>query len=254
MKALITGASSGIGLEMAKILSKQGHDLILVSRDKEKLQQVKEKLKTSIKIIAVDLSNETKIKELYILLKNENIDILINNAGYGDCGNFCETDLNKELNMIDLNIKAVHMLTKLFLKDMRKKNNGYILNVASMAAFMPGPLMATYYSTKSYVLKLTESIYEEIKRDKVNVSISCLCPGPIKTNFLETANVKFSTKEYDSHEIAQYAIDQMFRKKLIIIPGAKMKLIRFFTCVVPSRLVGSAVYNFQKPKNKKSTK
>ena len=189
MKALITGASSGIGLEMARILSREGFELILVAREKEKLQKVQEELGKNVKIVVADLSNESKLKELYVLCKNDKIDVLINNAGFGDCGKFTETDLSKELEMIDVNIKAVHVLTKLFLKDMKKRNSGYILNVASMAAFAPGPLMATYYSTKAYVLRLTTSIYEELRRDKSKVVVSCLCPGPVKTNFNNVANV-----------------------------------------------------------------
>ena len=207
MKVLITGASSGIGYQMAKYLSDLGHDLILVSRDKEKLQKMQENLKTDVKIIVADLSLENKVKEVYVLCKSENIDILINNAGFGDFGKFDETDLSKELNMIDLNIKAVHILTKLFLRDMKKRNSGYILNVASSAAFVPGPLMATYYSTKAYVLRLTTSISEELRRDKSNVVISCLCPGPVDTNFNKVANVKFSVKPLTSEFVAKYAID-----------------------------------------------
>ena len=161
---------------------------------KEKLQKVQEELGKNVKIVVADLSNESKLKELYVLCKNDKIDVLINNAGFGDCGKFTETDLSKELEMIDVNIKAVHVLTKLFLKDMKKRNSGYILNVASMAAFAPGPLMATYYSTKAYVLRLTTSIYEELRMDKSKVVVSCLCPGPVKTNFNNVANVKFSVK------------------------------------------------------------
>ena len=158
MKVLITGASSGIGLDMAKYLAQQKHELILVARDRKKLEYIQEKLPTKVTIIVADLSNEQKVKELYVLTKGENIDILINNAGFGTFGYFTETDLNKELEMIDTNIKAVHVLTKLFLKDMQQRNSGYILNVASSAAFQPGPLMSTYYATKSYFYQLTEAL------------------------------------------------------------------------------------------------
>lgn len=248
MKALITGASSGIGLEMARILSKKGHELILVSRDKQRLQEVQEELGKNVKIIVADLSKESKVKELYILCKSEKIDILINNAGFGDCGEFVNIDLSKELEMIDLNIKAVHILTKLFLKDMKKRNQGYIMNVASMAAFSPGPLMATYYATKSYVMKLTTSIYEELRAEKSNVVISCLCPGPIKTNFLKVANVKFAVGLLDSKYVAQYAIDKMFDKKLIVIPGFKMKIVAFFTKFSPIKLAARVAYKIQRKK------
>lgn len=250
MKALITGASSGIGYQMAKYLSELGHDLILVARDKNKLQEMQEKLKTETKIIVADLSDASKVKEVYVLCKNENIDILINNAGFGDCGKFVETELNNEMQMIDLNIKAVHVLTKLFLRDMKKKNKGYILNVASSAAFLPGPLMATYYSTKAYVLRLTTALYEELRRDKSNVVLSCLCPGPVDTNFNKVANVKFSVKPLDSEFVAKYAIDEMFNKKLIIIPGFKMKLANFFSRFCSIKFLAKITYNIQKKKLK----
>ena len=248
MKALITGASSGIGLEFAKILYKQNYDLILVAKDKEKLQKVKENLGEKVKIIVADLSVESKLKELYVLCKNENIDVLINNAGFGDVGKFYETDLTKEVDMINVNIKALHVLTKLFLKDFRKKNSGYIMNVASMAAFSPGPLMATYYATKSYVLKLTTSIYEELRREKSNVVISALCPGPVNTNFDKVANVKFSIKQMDSRFVAEYALNEMFNKQLIIIPGFKMKVVRFLTSIAPTKLAARIAFNVQKKK------
>jgi len=248
MKVLITGASSGIGLEMARILAKDNNQLILVARDKIKLQSIQEELGKNVKIIVADLSKESKVKELYVLCKNEQIDILINNAGFGECGKFCETDLTGELEMIDVNIRAVHILTKLFLKDMKKRNSGYILNVASMAAFAPGPLMATYYATKSYVMKLTTSIYEELRRDKSKVSISCLCPGPVDTNFLKKANVKFSVKPLNSKDVAYYAIRKMYDRKLIIIPGFMMKVTKFLTKIAPIKLAAAIAYNIQKKK------
>ncbi len=250
MKALITGASSGIGYQMAKYLSQLGYDLILVSRDKEKLQKLQEELKTEVKIIVADLSIESKIKEVYVLCRNDNIDVLINNAGFGDCGMFTETDLNKEMDMLNLNIKAVHILTKMFLKDMVKKDHGYILNVSSSASFVPGPLMATYYSSKAYVLRLTTSIYEELRRSKSKVVISCLCPGPVATNFNAVANVKFSVKPLKSDYVAKYAINHMLQKKLIIIPGFKMKCAYFFSRFVPTKFLAKITYNIQKKKLK----
>lgn len=248
MKALITGASSGIGLEMARILAQKGYDLILVSRDKEKLQQIQEELGKNIKIIVADLSVESKVKELYVLCKSEKIDMLINNAGFGDCGEFTNAELSRDLEMINLNIKAVHILTKLFLKDMKKRNQGYILNVASMAAFSPGPLMATYYATKSYVMKLTTSIYEELRAEKSNIVISCLCPGPIKTNFLKVANVNFAIGLLDSKYVAEYAIEKLLAKKLVIVPGIKMKLVVFLTKISPIKLAARVAYKIQKRK------
>lgn len=248
MKALITGASSGIGLDIAKYLAQKKYELILVARDRKKLEKIQEKLPTKVTIIVADLSNEQKVKELYVLTKGENIDILINNAGFGDFGYFTETDLNKELEMINTNIKAVHILTKLFLKDMEQRDSGYILNVASSAAFQPGPLMSTYYATKSYVYQLTEALYYEQKKKKTKVNISVLCPGPVKTNFNNVAGVKFGVKPLSSSFVAKYAIDQMLNKKMLIIPGYKMKLAKFFSRFVSDKFLLKVTYRIQKKK------
>ena len=248
MKALITGASSGIGLDMARYLATMKCELILVARDKEKLEKIQESLPTKVTIIVADLSNEQKVKELYVLTKNEKIDILINNAGFGVFGNFTETDLNKELEMIDTNIKAVHLLTKSFLKDMEKNNYGYILNVASSAAFQPGPLMATYYATKSYVYQLSEAIYYEQKKKQSNVHISVLWPGPVATNFNNVAGVKFGVKPLKSTYVAKYAIDQMFKNKMLIIPGFTMKCAKFFGRFVSDKMLLRIAYRIQKKK------
>ena len=248
MKALITGASSGIGLDMARYLATMKCELILVARDKEKLEKIQESLPTKVTIIVADLSNEQKVKELYVLTKNEKIDILINNAGFGVFGNFTETDLNKELEMIDTNIKAVHLLTKSFLKDMEKNNYGYILNVASSAAFQPGPLMATYYATKSYVYQLSEAIYYEQKKKQSNVHISVLCPGPVATNFNNVAGVKFGVKPLKSTYVAKYAIDQMFKNKMLIIPGFTMKCAKFFGRFVSDKMLLRIAFRIQKKK------
>lgn len=248
MRALITGGSSGIGKEMAKYLSQKGIDLILVSREKEKLEEVQKEIKTKAQVICMDLSIAENCIELYNQVKD--VDILINNAGFGDFGEFKNTNLEKELSMINTNITAVHILTKLFLKDMCNKNKGYILNVASIAGFLPGPHMATYHATKSYVLKLTQSIYEELKQQKSNVKISALCPGPIKTPFLDKANVEFKTKLMTSTYVAKYAIDNMFKGKYMIIPGASNKAIRFLSKLVPDKLIGKIVYNMETARRK----
>ena len=241
MKALITGASSGIGKEMALYLSEQGIDLVLVARDKEKLEEVQRMMKTNTEIIPMDLADAENCINLY--KQAGDIDILINNAGFGTCGDFTETDLITELNMIATNVCAVHTLTKLFLSSMKKRNYGYILNVASIASFLPGPKMSAYHATKSYVLKLTESIYEEIDREGYDIKISTLCPGPIKTPFLETANVKFNNKPMSARYVARYAIDNMFKGKYMIVPGGSNKLIRFLSKIVPDRIAGKIVYN-----------
>ena len=250
MKALITGASSGIGLDIARYLATKKYELILVARNREKLESIQEALPTKVTIIVADLSNEQKVKELYVLTKKENIDILVNNAGFGMFGEFTTTDLQQELEMINTNIKAVHILTKSFIKDMEKKNSGYILNVASSAAFQPGPLMSTYYATKSYVYQLSEALWYEEKKKKSNVHISVLCPGPVDTNFNNVAGVKFGVKPLKSTYVAKYAIDKMFKKKMLIIPGFKMKCAKFFGRFVSDKFLLRCAYRIQKKKAK----
>lgn len=250
MKALITGASGGIGFEIAKYLASKKFELILVSRNRERLELIQQKLPTKTTIIVMDLSNEQKVKELCVLIKNQGIDMLINNAGFGNYGEFFETDLSNDLDMINTNIKAVHILTKYALKNMIKEDSGYILNVASSAAFVPGgPLMSTYYATKSYVYKLTEAINYELKKKKSNVVVSVLCPGPVETNFNNVAGVSFSTKALSASFVAKYAIDMMMDKeKMLIIPGGKMKLAKFFSRFLSDRMLHRITYRIQKKK------
>ncbi len=248
MKALITGASSGIGLDMARYLATKKTELILVARSKDKLEEIQKTLPTKVTIIVADLSNEQKVKELYTFIKKENIDILINNAGFGKLGYLSDTSLSDELEMINTNIKAVHILTKQILKDMEERNSGYILNVASSAAFQPGPLMATYYATKSYVYRLTEALYYEEKKKKKNIHVSVLCPGPVDTNFNNVAGVKFGVKALDSKYVAKYAIDKMFRNKMIIIPGFTLKLAKFFERFLSEKTLLRLAYKIQKKK------
>lgn len=223
--------------------------LLLFGRNDEKLKKLQNDLKTKLELIVIDLANSQNCKNLYEKVKNEDIDILINNAGFGDFGKFINTDLDKELNMINTNITAVHILTKLFLQDMVKKNKGYILNVASIAGFMPGPLMATYYSTKSYIVRMSQSIYTELKKQKSNVTISVLCPGPVATNFNNVAGVKFNLPSMSSEYVAKIAIKKMFMKKLIIIPGIKIKVARFLAKIMPEKLVARVSYHMQEKKN-----
>ena len=250
MRVLITGASSGIGRDMARILASQGYELILVARDVNKLKQISEELKEKNKIkvetISMDLSSENNCKELY--KKVRDIDILINNAAFGDCGNFTKTSLNKELNMIHTNIIAYHILTKLYLIDMKAQGSGKILNVASIAGFLPGPLMATYYATKAYIVKLSEGIREELKKEKSNVQISILCPGPVNTNFNHVANVKFHIREANSMKVAKYAIKKMQQGKFYIVPGLDVKIAKLGAKIVPTPIISKITYLVQKRK------
>ena len=248
MKALITGASSGIGKDMAKILANKGYELVIVARDEKKLEEVKNELSqiTKVEIISKDLSDEENCKEIY--KEVENVDLLINNAGFGDCGNFTKTSLEKEINMIKTNIIAYHILTKLYLIDMKAKNEGKILNVASIAGFMPGPLMATYYATKNYVVKLSEAIREELKKEKSKVQISILCPGPVETNFNKVANVKFNLREADSKKVAKYAIKELEKGKFYIVPGLDVKIAKIGAKIIPTSIMQKFAYMAQKRK------
>ena len=245
MKALITGASSGIGKNMAYVLANKGIDLILVARNKEEMLKIKENVKVNVLVIELDLLKEKNVFKLYEMCKDENIDILINNAGFGLFGIFTEADLTRELEMIDLNIKAYHILTKLFLKDFVEKDKGYILNVASSAGFMAGPRLSTYYATKNYVLKLTMAINEELRQSGSNVVVSALCPGPVNTNFNKVAMGEFSIKEASAKYVAEYAIDKMFKKKMIIVPTLRIKLGIFLLRLIPYRLQLIYCYHIQ---------
>lgn len=236
MKALVTGASSGMGKDMAKYLASLGYDLFVVSRNKEKLESIYKDEKVKVTIIDMDLTSTDNCIKLHEMLKKENIDILINNAGFGDAGKFTKTSLDKELEMIDLNVKSYHILTKLFLTDFVKRDYGRILNVASIAGFMYGPYMATYYATKNYVVSLTLGIIRELKKDKSKVKVSVFCPGPVRTNFNNVANVKFNIGSISSEYASIYAIDNMFKNKEVIVPP-NMKLNKLLVKIAPYNIV-----------------
>ena len=251
MKALITGASSGIGKEFALELAKTFNEIIIVSRREEELNKVKvmieENSNCKVKVVPLDISVAENCVQLHE--ENPEVDLLINNAGFGDCGDFAETSLEKDLKMIDTNVIAYHVLTKLYLKSMKEKNHGQIINVASIAGFMPGPLMATYYATKSYVVRLSESIREELRREKSKVKISILCPGPVNTNFNNVANVKFALKGMDSNKVAKYALKH--KNRFYIVPGIRIKFSRVLAHVLPSLQVAKITYQIQKRKIEK---
>ena len=250
MKALITGASSGIGKDMARYLSSLGYDLILVARRKTYLENLKKELSTNVKIIPYDLAVQDNLDNLWNEVKDEDIDLLINNAGFGLFGEFDKTDLDREFEMIDVNIKALHYLTKKFLIKFKKEDKGRILNVASSAGFMAGPKLSTYYASKNYALRLSEAIYEELKVAKSNVHISCLCPGPVDTEFNKVAHGEFHTKSLTSEYVAKYAIDHSLKNKLYIIPSFRMKAAIFLTRLVPRKLLLKITYLIQDRKTR----
>jgi short-subunit dehydrogenase len=222
--ACITGASSGIGKEFARKLSHLNYDLILIARSTDALNTLASHLKTKCEIINCDLSDEKQCLKLSQDLASRDIRILINNAGFGDLGSFSDTSLTKELDMINVNIKALHILTKALLPGFIQRDRSFILNVASSAGLLcGGPYMATYYATKAYVTSLTSGIYEELRALNSRVHISMLCPGPVETNFNNVANAKFSLKGISASYCASYALRQMFHGKLTIVPSFTMK-------------------------------
>lgn len=236
MRALVTGASSGIGKEIALYLDSLGYDLYVVSRSKDKLENVYQECRGKVKKIELDLAVEDNCYKLYDQIKDKSIDIVVNNAGFGDAGNFIETNLDKELNMINVNIRAYHILMKLFLKDFTERGYGRILNVASMAGFMPGPYMATYYATKAYIVNLSLGVAEELKQMNSNVKISVFCPGPVKTNFSKVAKVHFNIASLNVEKAAKLAVDGMFMNKLVIVPN-NMKVNYLLVKVAPMKMI-----------------
>jgi short-subunit dehydrogenase len=226
--ALITGASNGIGLELAKIHASKGGNLVLVARNKAKLDALKTELENLYKVkvytIGKDLSAPNAAQEVYKETTNENIriDYLINNAGFGDFGMFVETDWDKELQMINLNITTLTQFTKLYLKDMVLRKSGKIMNVASTAAFQSGPTMAVYYATKAYVLSFSEAVDNEVS-DK-GVTVTTLCPGATESGFQAAAAMEESAlvkgkKLPSSKEVAEYGYQAMLNGKTVAIHG-----------------------------------
>ncbi|MBR5808780.1 MAG: SDR family oxidoreductase [Clostridia bacterium] len=249
--AVITGASSGIGKEMAIVLSRMGYDIILVARRGDKLQEVSKELQKPAEIMTIDLSKEENCYSLYERCKGKDVEIIVNNAGFGNFGNFSETELSRDMEMLDLYVKALHILTKLFLLEFKEKNRGKILNVASAAGFMPqGPMLSTYYATKAYVLSLTRAIAKELKKENSGVTVSALCPGPVKTEFDQVAGVDFQGVGMSAKKCAEIGISGLLRGKNVIIPGILMKVGKFFTKILPDCVIGEFAYHFQRAKRK----
>lgn len=251
--ALVTGASSGIGLDLARELAKNGHDVVLVARTASRLQGVAAELQKSgvtAQVIAADLSRPSEAEEIVSELKRRNLDIevLVNNAGYGLTGPFAENDLQRELGMIQVNIVALTHLTKLLLRPMVARRRGRILNVASTAAFQPGPLMAVYYATKAYVLSFSEALADELRNS--GVTVTTLCPGPTRTGFAEIAKMTESRlftmmRPMSSEDVARAGYRGMMSGKRLVIPGAKNKLLVQSLRVSPRRTVTALVRKFQ---------
>ena len=247
--ALITGASSGIGRDIARELSRQGWRLLLAARRRDRLEALAKELQTPCRIYVCDVSKKENCIWLHEQTRAQGVSLLVNAAGFGLFGNFSSTELNRELEMIDVNIRAVHILTKLFLRDFIKQDAGAILNVASSAGFLAGPMLSTYYASKNYVVRLSEAIYEELRASGSHVTISCLCPGPVDTEFNAAAGIsKFSVKAMNSRRVARIAVRQTLAGKLLIIPGISTKLGTALSRFVPEKPLLRMVHGIQKGK------
>lgn len=248
MKALITGATSGIGKAIAQEMSRRGISLILTGRNEEALLRMQETLPVHTEIIALDLAENQAPFTLYEFCRNKHVDILANNAGFGVFGKFSETALQEELELLQVNVRALHILTKLFLRDFKKRNFGKILNVASSAGFLTGPLFSSYYASKNYVVRLSLAIAEELRREKSRVTISILCPGPVDTGFNDRAGVQFRVKALTPEAVAKEAVFGLLTGKLLIIPGLMMRVGVAASKLVPEKLLSRILYHVQAAK------
>lgn len=245
--AVITGASSGIGLALARNLSKKGYGLLLVARRESRLNEIANEL-GNCQVFVADLSVDSECERFEKFLETYDFEIFINNAGFGECGKFNTISLKREFSMISLNVFALHRFTKTASRLLEKKG-GYILNVASTAGLLPaGPYMATYYATKAYAASFTQAIANELENSKSKVSVSCLCPGPVDTEFNQEAHVEFALPGITAEFCANYALKQMFRRKKVIVPGRILRIGLFLGRFLPRTLLVKIAGKQQKRK------
>jgi short-subunit dehydrogenase len=252
--ALITGASTGIGRELAHLAAHDGYDVVLVARSESNLQSVaadvRQKFGKNVTTISKDLSKPGVPREVFSAVENSasDVEVLINNAGYGLVGKFWELDEQQEVDMVELNVTALTHLTRLFLPKLIQRGGGRILNVASTAAFQPGPLMSVYYATKAYVLSFSEAIHNEAK--DFGVTVTCLCPGPTKTEFDKRAGSS-NTKLFEggnvmtARAVAEIGWHGMKRGKALVIPGTLNRLMAFGTRFAPIQFTASMARKMQ---------
>ena len=249
--SVVTGGASGIGLEFVKLLLNDNYKVFIIDNNEKNLKNLKSKLNSSnFSCINEDLSERSSPMKIYEKLKDQKIDILINNAGFGTFGKFYKTDWRIEEKMINLHVLNTTLLTKLFLKDMVKRNEGKILNISSVAAFQPGPLMSLYYATKAYILHFTEAISNEVK-DK-NISISVLCPGQTNTNFQKNVSSKKNRINFSSscpEKVAKYGYNSLKNNITVSVPGYLNKLIVFLNRILP-RTSSVNIVRFIQEKNR----
>jgi short-subunit dehydrogenase len=249
LTALITGASSGIGYELAKLFARDGYDVVLVATREETLRSVakelEERFHAGTRVIAKDLSRPEGPREIFEELNRDGVcvDILVNNAGFGGLGPFAETDLKYNLDMIAVNLTGLTELCGVFLPRMLEQKHGRILNVASTAAFQAGPLMSVYYATKAYVVSFSEALANEVRGTGVTVSV--LCPGPTETNFQKRAGTErsplFSAVMASAQSVAEAGYRGMMRGKILIVPGLLNKIHVFMVRFLPRRIISHLV-------------
>lgn len=247
MRALITGASSGLGKEFAYQLAEAGYDLILVARRKTLLQNIKKQINTNCEIIPLDISDQDNIEELFNELENVEIDLVINNAGIGLLGEFNNISIEDDYKMISTNLLAVHYLTKKFYQKFLNIGKGQIINVSSTAGFTYGPLFSTYYATKNYINSITSALYEENRHYKNIIKIKLLCPGPMDTEFNTKAKGMFKNAMNPS-KVVKYTISKLNRNKLFLIPGITNKICVVVSRIIPTKLLLKINYNIQSKK------
>lgn len=242
MKALITGGTSGIGLAIADELLTRGYEVKIISRKEGDLPIIRKKHpEGKIEFSSYDLSKEEECYRLLEDTKGEDYDLFVNNAGYGDIGRIQDTSLEKEVNMLKLNDIATLILVKSFLIRFIEKGKGRVLTVASAAAFGVAPYMNVYYASKAFAYSLAHGYYRELKDMKSKVTISVLCPGPVKTRFEEVANAKFTISSLQADKVAKYAVKKTLKGKLEIVPGFKIKLGHVFSHIVPKKMISKVL-------------
>lgn len=247
---LITGVSGGIGKELADRFAKGGHNIVLVARSESKIvelaQEYRKKYGIQATVIAKDVAAPGVPEEIFTELKEKGItvDYLVNNAGFGLFGTFMETDMEQEVNMIDVNIKALTVMTKLFLPDMIKRGQGGVMNVASLVGFFPGPMMSVYYATKAYVLSFTEALANEVTG--TGVTVTALCPGLTSTGFVDRSGmgaVKGAIME--AGQVAEEGYRGFLRGKTLIMPGVRNRFIAFLPRLLPRKMITRLVRSSQ---------
>ena len=247
--ALITGATSGIGMEFARAYAAKGYRLLVTGRREDRLKQLQEELDVPVEYYIFDLGKKKECFALLDALKDETIDVSINNAGFGLAGSFVETDLEREISMVKLNDIAMHILFKGILQRMVAVDSGSILNVASSAGLLPGgPYMATYYATKAYVTSLTRAVAVELREKKSHVRVHALCPGPVDTEFNANADVVFALKGISAKDCVKAAIKGMDKRGVIIVPNFTMKLAVIAGYILPRSLAVKITGHQQKKK------